>query len=354
MPEVTVLMAVYNGTPYLTLAIESILNQTFTDFEFLIVNDCSTDNTREIILSYNDPRIRLLDNEQNIKQTKSLNRGLEHARTELVARMDADDVSHPKRLEMQAAYMRKRPEVAVLGTGLRFINPDDKVIYAPYIPPKRNIPLRWLQLFACPISNGAAMFRKSIIWDELGGYDPNISYSQDWELWSRVPLKYKLANLPDLLLDVRRHPGAETSKSVNLIRQEQRLINRANPSRILGITDNSEQWLSKVDTVQAQHTEHPEYRLEIIQKYFEHFCALYPSAGNDPDVLSELSYQYIKTLECGCFHELPVLLKALQLAWPISSKRLYISRLARSLAICFGAVRVKGWLQCPFGQINSP
>src|SRR5215467_8249434 len=105
MPKVTVLLTVYNGERYLHEAIDSILGQTFQDFEFLIINDGSTDGTRELILSYHDRRIRLIDNEYNIGQTRSLNRGLVLAMGQFLARQDADDISEPDRLASQVAFL---------------------------------------------------------------------------------------------------------------------------------------------------------------------------------------------------------------------------------------------------------
>src|SRR5659263_168424 len=108
-PKVTVLMAVYNGERYLREAIESILGQSFADFEFFIVNDGCTDSSRDIILSYRDPRIRLIDNQENIGLTKSLNIGLSLASGEYVARQDADDISYPTRIEKQIEYFETYP-----------------------------------------------------------------------------------------------------------------------------------------------------------------------------------------------------------------------------------------------------
>ena len=122
MSKGAVLMAVYNGMPYLPLAIESILGQTYEDFEFLIINDRSTDETREVVLGYRDSRIRLLDNQENIGQTRSLNRGLSETRCELVARMDDDDVSHPQRLERQVRFLEEHADVAVVGSNLTFVD----------------------------------------------------------------------------------------------------------------------------------------------------------------------------------------------------------------------------------------
>ncbi len=345
MPEVTVLMTVYNGMPYLPLAIESILKQTWTDFEFLIINDCSTDNSRDVILSYDDPRIRLLDNEENLNQTKSLNRGLEHTRTKLVARMDADDISHPKRLEMQVAYLRDHPEVVAVGTNLRFITHTGRVT-GRFVRPEHDLALRWLQFFDCPLSCGAVMFRKSVVWDKLGGFDPSIRFYQDLELWSRVLPEYKIANLPDLLLDVRKHPGCDTIVFRDIAFGEGERITSANLRRILGITDDSEEWLSKVDTLTAERANHPEHLLQVIEVLFERFRALYPTAEEDPEVLNELSRQYLRVLYHTDLRSLPIAFRVLRLAWPISSKRLYMSRLARCLAVRVGARHVKRWFSC--------
>src|SRR4029079_12299348 len=115
-PRVTVLMSVYNGERFIEATVRSVLGQTFSEFEFLIVNDGSTDRTRELVASYNDPRVRLVDNNGNIGQTRSLNRGLRMAAGELIARQDSDDVSEPERLRKQVNFMDSHPEVALLGT----------------------------------------------------------------------------------------------------------------------------------------------------------------------------------------------------------------------------------------------
>ncbi|HKQ33129.1 MAG TPA: glycosyltransferase family A protein, partial [Thermodesulfobacteriota bacterium] len=115
-PKVTVLMTVYNGEKFLNEAIDGILNQTFRDFEFLIINDGSTDGSREIIKSYKDPRINLVDNESNIGLTASLNRGLSLAGGEYIARQDADDISLPERLEKQISILERNPDIALLGS----------------------------------------------------------------------------------------------------------------------------------------------------------------------------------------------------------------------------------------------
>ena len=113
-PIVTVLMPVYNGKNYLNEAIESVLCQTLTNFEFLIVDDASTDNSIDLINSYNDSRIKLLKNKNNIGQTASLNKGLEMAQGKYIARFDQDDVCLPKRLEEQVAFFKKNPSISIV------------------------------------------------------------------------------------------------------------------------------------------------------------------------------------------------------------------------------------------------
>ena len=318
MAEVSVLMTVYNGMPYLPLAIESILKQIYSDFEFVIVDDCSSDDSRETIQSYGDPRIRLIRNEFNIGQTQSLNHGLSNIDTPLVARMDADDISHECRLEKQIRYLEEHPDVVAAGTNLRTIDPEGNEI-GNYSFPEKDLTLRWMQLFDCPVSCGAVMFKKQIIWDRLGGFDPSIRYAQDWELWSRVLPEHRLANVQEYLLDVREHPGASSVASNRRMLDEQFRINRMNPDRILGMRDRSEDWLQKVDTLLSKKVVKPADRLEVINVYFDRFRQLYPDASNDPTILNILAQQYLKLLYHCDVRFLPGAFRRLMHTWAQSS-----------------------------------
>src|SRR5690242_18796895 len=126
MAMVTVLMTVYNGSKYLRPSLEAILNQTFKDFEFLIINDCSTDDSLEIIRSYNDPRIVIYNNEKNLGQTRSLNVGLEKAKAKYIARMDADDLAYPRWLEEQYQYITSH-DVSVVTTKAAVIDTQGRL-----------------------------------------------------------------------------------------------------------------------------------------------------------------------------------------------------------------------------------
>lgn len=200
-PKISVIMSVYNGEKYLREAIESILNQTFTDFEFIIVNDGSTDGSLEIIQSYDDKRIKIINNEKNIGLTKSLNKALKVARGEYIARQDADDVSLPNRFEKQIKYLEKHPEVALLGTSVYLIDEKGKIIG------KRMALAKPTFKELCKgnrFSHGSVMFEKAVI-TELGGYNELLRYVQDYELWLRIAKSYEIRNLTQVLYKWRFH-----------------------------------------------------------------------------------------------------------------------------------------------------
>ena len=202
-------MSVYNGEQHLRESMESIFNQTFTDFEFIIVNDGSTDASLEIIESYDDSRIRIMNNEENIGLTKSLNKAIKKARGKYIARQDADDISLPNRLELQLEYLEKHPDVALLGTGIYVIDEKgDKIEKRIMHPnPKKSL------LKGNRFIHGSVMFRKSVI-DELGAYNETLRYSQDYELWLRLSKKYDVRNLTAPLYKLRMHRGSILSKKV--------------------------------------------------------------------------------------------------------------------------------------------
>lgn len=206
MPRVTVLLPVYNGERHLGEAIESILGQTFTDFELLVVDDGSTDRSTEILATVGDARVRVVRNARNLGLTKSLNLGLALARGSLIARQDADDVSEPERLARQVDYLDAHPDVALVGSWYRKIGEDGAVLGDRSLPVE-PAQLAWALLFYCPIVHSAAVFRREAI-AAMGGYDERFAYAQDYDLWSRLARRHRLANQPELL--VRYRVGATT------------------------------------------------------------------------------------------------------------------------------------------------
>jgi FkbM family methyltransferase len=213
-PLVTVLMAVHNGEPFVDQAVRSILAQSFEDFEFVIIDDKSTDGTSDRLGTYRDPRIRLIRNEANVGLTTSLNRGLALARGTFVARQDADDISRPTRLAAQVKFLQAHPDVAVLGAQARIIDARGRrVNVAPWPKSTTDLAIRWQLLFDSPFFHACVMFRKAVVWDELGGYDESFTTSQDFELWSRIAARgYAMRNLPTLQVDFRTHQQSASSR----------------------------------------------------------------------------------------------------------------------------------------------
>jgi glycosyltransferase involved in cell wall biosynthesis len=201
-PKVTVLMSVYNCERYLKKAVDSILNQTFRDFDFLIINDGSSDSTVEILKDYNDPRIKIIDNKKNLGLTRSLNKGLRLAKGEYIARQDADDISLPQRLEKQTEFLSSNPRTAVVGSWTEVIDEYDetKGIWRNITQPHL---LKWRLLFSNQFAHCAIMFRKSAVKD-IGGYSVELNSAQDYDLWLRISFSWEVANIPEVLVKWRQ------------------------------------------------------------------------------------------------------------------------------------------------------
>lgn len=207
---ITVLMSVFNNAAYLREAIDSILNQTYTDFEFLIIDDASTDSSKEIILSYHDTRIRLIENERNIGLTKSLNKGLREAKGEYIARMDADDISLPDRLAAQHAFLQQNPDVGVVSSWVQVIDEQGNNLRYWSTPLSPEAIYYKLNFRNC-LAHAAVMFRKEIVLAQ-GGYNENIARAQDYELWFRLSKITKICQLDRALLKWRDRKTNISSK----------------------------------------------------------------------------------------------------------------------------------------------
>lgn len=207
MPKVSVIMPAYNAEKYIKEAIDSILSQTFQDFEFIILNDCSQDDTENIILSYQDDRIVYLRNEKNMGVAATLNRGLVVAKGEYIARMDSDDISLPDRLAKQAAYLDSHPDVAILGTALERFGEDIPAQLRSFSsdPQQMKIAL----FFSCGLAHPTIMMRAAVI-QSLGGYDLAYEGLEDYELWCRVTRQHQVTALPEVLFRYRVHAGQVT------------------------------------------------------------------------------------------------------------------------------------------------
>lgn len=203
---VTVLMAVYNASPYLRTAIESILSQTYRDFRFLIVDDGSTDDTREIVCSYRDERIELLPLGRNLGQTAALNIGLRHASTPWIARMDADDYSAPTRLEEQMKALEADRSLSCLGTFCWIFHADPEQIESTWEHPARYEDIKRGLLNGCPMTHGSIVVSRRVMLD-IGAYDERYRVAADIDLFERLLKKHRASNVPKILYGCRVHPG---------------------------------------------------------------------------------------------------------------------------------------------------
>lgn len=292
MPKVTVLMSVYNGERFLCKAIESILGQTWKDFEFLIINDRSTDNSKNIVLSFNDSRIRFLENSSRKGLTKSLNRGLQLSHGELVARQDADDVSHPTRLARQILFLESHPEVVLLGSSARAIDDCSELKNVDLKMPTGLAAIRWYLMFHNAFIHSSVMFRRNIIINNLDGYNESFKRAQDYELWSRLARDFVVENLSDILLDHRYEYGSITSLMPLPSAAIEKVI--LNNLRVFlkdpAIPAECAQFIMRFRRLDkfSRDTDW-KHIAEIYQQTYEKYCLLYPEAESDQTIRSHLA-----------------------------------------------------------------
>lgn len=206
-PRVSVVMAAHNAERHLREAMDSILGQSLTDFEFIIVDDASTDGTPEILREYaqRDARIRLLRNEANRGPYPTGNRGLEAARAPIIARMDADDISMPERLERQIGFLDANPDHLLVATSYRAISDTGRRLYDK-TKPADDFAVRWLSRFRMCLEHPSACFRARLPDGTPVRYDETYAVGQDFELFARLMDVGKAAVLRDILFHYRRHP----------------------------------------------------------------------------------------------------------------------------------------------------
>ena len=234
-PVVTVLMPVFNNSPYLRVAIESILFQTFRNFEFLLIDDGSTDDSSRIIQSYADSRIILVSNGANMGLVDTLNKGLQLARGRYVARMDADDISHPQRLARQVAYLENHPDVVVCGSWIKGFGTQHFVKRYPL----SDESIRAHLLFESALAHPSIMIRREIFVSHRLFYDNAYSGAEDFELWTRIPRSFKFANIDRVLLLYRQHPKQMSVEPIFSQPEVARLI-RKRQLELLGLQLSAE------------------------------------------------------------------------------------------------------------------
>ena len=302
VPAVTVLLAVRDGGKLLPASIESILAQTWRDFELLVIDDGSTDGTAATLRAIQDPRLRVLTNPENLGLTRSLNRGLAEARGEFVARQDADDLSAPDRLEKQVSFLREHPDVQLLGSSAWRMAPNGR-LSGPNDLPTTHVALRWASVVDNPFLHTSVMFRRATVCGEFGGYDEKFTVCQDFDLWSRLAARHSVANLRDRLVSMREHSASMTRTDPHGTTAEMRAILQANrlsvfPGRAFG---ENEGLLLESFRLRFPARELPAMR-SLLDKLFSEFLAAYPAARGSADLRAtrcrqalRLGYKFLAT-----------------------------------------------------------
>ena len=208
LPKISVIMSVYNGMPFLKDAVESILNQTYKNFEFIIIDDASTDGSLKYLKSLKDRRIKLINNSKNLGLAASLNKGLKVAKGNYIARMDADDISLPKRFEKQIEFLLKNPSIDLCGTWAKLIDENNKLIGQVKKPiDDRNI--KRMNMWITGIIHPSWLGKKSLF-EKLKGYDPHYDLAEDLDFLIRAN-NFRMANIGEVLL-LWRSPQKRRSK----------------------------------------------------------------------------------------------------------------------------------------------
>ncbi|HEB9332197.1 TPA: glycosyltransferase family 2 protein [Campylobacter coli] len=215
-PMISVVMATFNREAYVSDSIESILKQTYSDFEFIIIDDCSSDNTYHIVKKYasKDQRIVLLKNESNKGLIYSLNKGLQKAKGKYIARMDDDDISMPQRLAKQINFLETNKEITVVGSYLKSFG-EDGIEYKTWVDVDKHYLVEIMLQFKCPISHPNVMIRKSFLNKYNLQYDEKYKHAEDYGLWLDI-IKHggKIENIPEVLL-IHRATKNSISRSQN-------------------------------------------------------------------------------------------------------------------------------------------
>lgn len=199
-PIITVLMPMYNSEKYISEAVESILNQTYADFEFIIIDDASSDNSVSIVESFKDPRIKLIIKPINTGLTSSLNMGLTMAKGKYIARMDSDDISVLDRFEKQLAFMEVNTHIALCGTWFKFIDNNEYIKH-----PAEHEDIQVALLSYCAIGHPTVFMRNSFLKQHQLNYNVEMEPAEDYDLWARICFLGNLANIPEVLLYYRLH-----------------------------------------------------------------------------------------------------------------------------------------------------
>ncbi len=300
IPLVSIVMPVYNGISFLQKAIESILSQTYTHFELIIVNDCSTDGTLEYLYGLNDERIILVNLEKNVGVTGALQVGMNRVKGEYVARLDADDIAYPLRLEKQVSFMQQHPHVGLLGSFADTISMDGSLLTDGKRVEKSDIDLRWDLLFKNPFIHSTIMFRAKLITDFGLGY--NLPHAEDYDLWARLSYVTKLALIPEPLIQYRVNPKSWTYVKASEQNHSEMLVSTREISRLVNASPET---------------------IERVRRWVRTGGHL---PGYDFSVFVELIYAFLKLQSGSVTAEFKCRLRQLlrkRLGWRVVKERIY-------------------------------
>lgn len=214
-PKVSILTSVYKSEVLIRPAIESVLNQTFKDFEWVIINDATPDNSIAIIEEYNDPRVKIIHNNENLGLPASLNKGIELCKGQYIARMDTDDICYPNRLEEQVKFMEANPDIAIAGSWVSLTG-DKKGIWKT---PISHEEIKCKLIFSNAIAHPSVIIRSSELKKHSFKYDEKLKRIQDYDLWVRAAQKLRLANIPQPLLYYRIDDNAKSEEVIEWAKQ---------------------------------------------------------------------------------------------------------------------------------------
>jgi glycosyltransferase involved in cell wall biosynthesis len=237
-PLVSVVMPVYNSEKYVAEAIESVLNQTYKNFEFIIINDASTDNSLKIIKKYakKDKRIIVRSNKKNLKICKTLNRGINLTKGKYIARMDSDDISLSTRFEKQVGFLEKNMEIGIVGAYIELFE-DDGEISGIRKYSDNDLELRKKIFFYSPFAHPVVMMRKEVFL-KTGGYMEVDFPSEDLNLWFRIGEYCKFSNIQEVLLRYRYHKKSTTGSKLKFMEKRANFVrwqNKNNPHYLFGV-----------------------------------------------------------------------------------------------------------------------
>jgi len=235
--DLSVIMAVYNQSETLNAAVKSILDQTFTDFDLVIVDDHSTDETPQLLKKWRskDSRVKVITNVRHLGLTKSLNFGWRSAKTKYIARMDADDIAMPSRLKKQRDFLLGHPQIGLLGTAANLIDIQNRPAGVKMLPSDSNS-IRRVILSYCPFIHPTWMLPRNVLL-EMGGYNEAFPFAQDYELALRIASCYPAANLLEPLIDYR--VNSEAAISLKRLKSQEFLALKA---RWLALTQYGYSW----------------------------------------------------------------------------------------------------------------